>query len=123
MSELQEAKLTPMELRAKLEDMVVKDLLGPAGGEHEELIERTVRGRYLVGVLAPRPKGDGGIAASPAAEEEDDEDIPLIPDELSEGGADSVDDGITDLNVPVPRAGLPSSSGATWSTSRRPPTP
>ncbi len=28
--------------------MVVKDLLGPAGGESEELVERNVRDRYLV---------------------------------------------------------------------------
>jgi hypothetical protein len=31
------------------------DLLGPAGGEDEELTERTVRDRYLVSVLAPPP--------------------------------------------------------------------
>ncbi len=30
---------------------VLGDLLGPAGGEDEELTERTVRDRYLVGVL------------------------------------------------------------------------
>ena len=36
-----------------LEAMVVGDLLGPAGGESEELTERNVRDRYLVGVLAP----------------------------------------------------------------------
>jgi len=33
--------------------MVIGDLLGPAGGESEELTERTVRDRYIVGVLAP----------------------------------------------------------------------
>ena len=41
------------QLRAELEAMVLGDLLGPAGGEGEELTERTVRDRYLVGVLAP----------------------------------------------------------------------
>ncbi len=41
------------QLRAELETMVLGDLLGPAGGESEELTERTVRDRYLVGVLAP----------------------------------------------------------------------
>ena len=40
-------------VRAELESMVLKDLLGPAGGEHEEITERSVRDRYLVGVLAP----------------------------------------------------------------------
>ena len=37
--------------------MVLGDLLGPAGGEDEELTERTVRDRYLVGVLAPSRSG------------------------------------------------------------------
>ena len=41
------------ELRAELEAMVLGDLLGPAGGENEELTERTARDRYIVGVLAP----------------------------------------------------------------------
>jgi len=38
--------------------MVVGDLLGPAGGENEELYERNVRDRYLVGVLAPASRTD-----------------------------------------------------------------
>jgi len=37
-----------MVLRAKLEEMVANDLLGPAGGPNEELTERNVRDRYLV---------------------------------------------------------------------------
>ena len=45
------------QLRAELEAMVLGDLLGPAGGESEELTERTVRDRYLVGVLAPSRSG------------------------------------------------------------------
>ena len=47
---------SPVGLRAKLEEMVVGDLLGPAGGPDEELTERNVRDRYLVGVLAPRKR-------------------------------------------------------------------
>jgi hypothetical protein len=39
------------QLRAELESAVLGLL--PAGGESEELAERTVRDRYLVGVLAP----------------------------------------------------------------------
>ena len=41
------------QIRAELESYVLGDLLGPAGGEGEELTERTVRDRYLVGKLAP----------------------------------------------------------------------
>lgn len=41
-------------LREQLERLVVNDLLGPAGGPHEEISERYVKDRYLVGLLAPR---------------------------------------------------------------------
>ncbi len=95
--------------RAELEAMVLGDLLGPAGGESEELTERTVRDRYLVGVLAPSRSANA--AAKPAVDEEEDEEIPLIPDELSEGGSDTADDGKTDADTPVTQAHLPSSFG------------
>lgn len=46
---------SPASLRQELLEMVVLDLLGPAGGEHETLNgRRTVRERYLTGMLAPR---------------------------------------------------------------------
>jgi len=43
-------------VRDELTSMVVKDLLGPAGGPEEELSqwEDRVRERYLVGMLAPK---------------------------------------------------------------------
>lgn len=108
-------KLSGVQLRAELERMVVADLLGPAGGETEEIDERNVRDRYLVGVLAPRRQG--GLAVSTSsdgpAEIEDDEERPLIPDELSQGGVDTVDDGMTDKGVAVAQAHLPSSFGMT----------
>ena len=46
----------PMALRAELEDLIRKELLGPAGGEDEELPRElnSVRDRYLLGMLAPR---------------------------------------------------------------------
>ena len=113
MSTILQSIPSPMKIREELEQMVVNDLLGPAGGPDEELVERNVRDRYLVGVLAPRRKaGDQG--QPPTAEAEAEEDTPLIPDELSEGGADSTDDGNTDLGVPVPRANMPSSFGLTF---------
>src|SRR2546422_10884975 len=40
-------------LRAELEAMILADLLGPAGGEAEQIAEGNVRDRYLVGALAP----------------------------------------------------------------------
>lgn len=48
------ANVSPAELRALLEKRVLADLLGPAGGENEEVHEANVRDRYLVGMLAPR---------------------------------------------------------------------
>src|SRR5215471_14664006 len=100
-----------VQLRAMLEAMVVGDLLGPAGGPDEELTERNVRDRYLVGVLAPRSQPQSVPAK---VEEEEDEETPALPDELSEGGADSVDDGTTDKDVPIVQAHLPSSFGLTF---------
>jgi hypothetical protein len=99
------------QIRAELEAMVLGDLLGPAGGENEELIERTVRDRYLVGVLAPSRSGANPSAPSP---DEEDEDFPLIPDELSEGGSDAGDDGTTDTDILVAQAYLPSSIGVSF---------
>ena len=43
------------QLCVELEAMVLGDLSGPAVGKVEELTERTVRDRNLVGVLAPTP--------------------------------------------------------------------
>ena len=40
-------------LRDELEQLVLLDLLGPAGGPEEEVNEHSVRDRYLVGLLAP----------------------------------------------------------------------
>jgi len=71
---------SPHQLRAELEAMVLGDLLGPAGGEGEELTERTVRDRYLVGVLAP--SRSGASAAKPTTEDDEDEVTPLIPKPL-----------------------------------------
>src|SRR6266508_5004417 len=86
------------DLRDRLERLVIADLLGPAGGSDEIVAEPTVRGRYLVGMLAPR--GSSGIP-----EEYDDADL---------GGTDS-EDGTTD--APPPKAAtamLPSSIGLTF---------
>jgi len=104
-------------LRAELEAMVLGDLLGPAGGEAEELTERTVRDRYLVGVLAPsRSASTPATTASKTADDDADEDdeLPLIPDELPAGGSDSTDDGKTDADIPLAQSHLPSSFGMTF---------
>jgi hypothetical protein len=47
---------TPTDLRCELHDLIVADLVGPAGGEHEVLPDprERVSVRYLAGILAPR---------------------------------------------------------------------
>ncbi len=34
--------------------MVTQDLLGPAEGDYEEIEERNVRGRHILGLLVPK---------------------------------------------------------------------
>src|SRR6266487_4398698 len=85
-------------LRDQLEHLVIADLLGPAGGPQEIVDERSVRGRYLVGMLAPR--GSSGI--------------PEAYDDADPSGADS-EDGTTDAPPPKAAAAmLPSTIGLTF---------
>lgn len=118
MTELLKPKLSDMQLRAKLEEMVLHDLLGPAGSPEEEIAERNVHDRYLVGILAPHEGVEvAAIPAKPAQaepDEEEEEDAPSIPDELAEAGDDTADDGKTDQDVPVAQAHYPSSIGMTF---------
>ena len=113
-----------LELRSRLIELAMNDLLGPAGGDREEISERNVRDRYLVGVLAPsnwshaspsKAKGVKEPAPPYGGTDEDDDDAPAIPDELAAGGDDSLDDGTTDKDVPVAQAHFPSSIGLTFS--------
>ena len=49
-------------IRELLQLAVTDDLLGPANGPYEEIVDMGVRDRYLVGKLAPRDsKKEGGI--------------------------------------------------------------
>ncbi len=59
----------PRALRAMLEDAVIRDLLGPAGGESEEVVNERVFDRYLLGMLAPRRLRDISVATSPDQED------------------------------------------------------
>lgn len=118
MNDTLNATPTAVELRAKLEEMVIHDLLGPAGGPNEEIDEANVRDRYLVGVLAPLRESDGVMGQRAVTGDGDAEDeVPAIPDELAEGGADTVEDGVADQDVPVSVTGFPSSFGMTFGVS------
>ena len=48
-------------VRELLQHAVSDDLLGPARGPHETIVDMGVRERYLVGKLAPREANEGGI--------------------------------------------------------------
>lgn len=87
-----------MQIRAELEDLVIKDLLGPAGGETEEITEQSVRDRYLVGMLAPSKQ----------------ELTPEQFEELADGGSGSIEDGSVEYTGPTAKTMAPSSFGLTF---------
>ncbi|MHB8836204.1 MAG: hypothetical protein ACYC9Y_10905 [Candidatus Methylomirabilia bacterium] len=47
------AILSAVAIREELVRLFCNDLLGPAGGPEEEILENRVRERYLLGMLAP----------------------------------------------------------------------
>jgi hypothetical protein len=91
---------TAAAIRDELTDMVIRDLLGPAGGPEEELnkYEDHVYGRYLVGMLAPKSS-----------------DIPGGElDELATTGGDEGEEGAPDTGVPPVGTYFPSSMGMSF---------
>ena len=71
-----ESQLNPpnhFQIREEFESLVLHDLLGPARGPDEELDERWVSSRYLVGWLAPKDVGRGTKAADARAAAPDDQ--------------------------------------------------
>lgn len=91
------------EIRAELEDLVLKDLLGPAGGEEEEIEESRVTERYLVGVLAPQLRD--------FRSETD------CQDEMAIASQDDPEEGKTESNPPTADGMLPSSIGLSFCVS------
>lgn len=123
-----EAKLkedipAPLALRDMIEEMAVKELHGPVGGEEEEVDER-IRDRYLVGILATQQRTDEAAATtSDVVADIDEEDDTLegdFPpgDELGIEGVGrgnlSGDDGPTELSAPQAKAIFPSSMGMSF---------
>ena len=91
---------SPYEIRAKLEEAIVNDLLGPAGGDEEEIFEENVTDRYLVGMLAPKQ--------TVFEVQESDDDYALAGDDTSQ-------DGKVETDVPIAQTMFPSSLGLTFS--------
>ena len=92
---------TPVQLRAELEDLVERELLGPRRGPDEEIVEGRVQDTYLVGMLVPRNQ------RMKAGE----------MDSLAADGAGTVEDGNSD-DVSIPTDSLsPSSIGLSCTVS------
>lgn len=103
-----------------------EDLLGPANGPEELVIDMSVRDRYLVGKLAPRAPGDvtaaNEVEPSAAADEEDDsEHEEKAP--LHEPGAEfnrasgrvvPEDDALDEIDTTNNQSLVPSSLGLTF---------
>jgi hypothetical protein len=86
-------------LRQELEDLIRRDLLGPAGGEREVITEQSVRNRYLLGMLAPL-KGPDTV------------EEPL--DELADDTEDNAEEGKAEPSTPVQRGTTPSTFGLSF---------
>ncbi len=91
---------SPHAIRDELTEMVVKDLLGPAGGLDEELDQREDRanGRYLIGMLAPK---------STRVEPEE-------QDALGTAEQDDSEVGSTDVSTPPTDTFFPNSMGLSF---------
>ncbi|MFV1969343.1 MAG: hypothetical protein ACC628_28310, partial [Pirellulaceae bacterium] len=120
--QLKESIPSPLKLREMLQEMAVKELLGPVGGEEEEVSER-IRDRYFVGILAPRKRAEESDDTQPAPQQDEEDDYvegDFPPgDELAIEGVGrgnlSGDDGPTELSAPQFKAMFPSSLGMSFS--------
>jgi hypothetical protein len=70
-------------IRELLQLAVMDDLLGPAGGPHEQIVDMSVRDRYLVGKFAPQNTTERG--KDYVAPEEDEEAADLVVKAQAEG--------------------------------------
>jgi hypothetical protein len=98
MNSILEGVPSPTKIREELEQMLLRDLLGPVGGLQEEIDEQSVRDRYLVGMLAPKRQ----------------ELSPEQFDELPQGGPGTPEEGMTDYTAPSAKTMFPSSFGMTF---------
>ena len=95
----------PSQLRSQLQTAVIADLLGPANGPHE-IVDETVRDRYLVGKLGPKGQ-------SPLPEADDPLTVDDVEGEVDVAGVDT-EDGVTEARPPRAASMLPSSMGLSF---------
>lgn len=102
-------KATPYDIREELHQLIWHDLLGPVNGETEEVQERSVSNRYLVGVLAPKIRSK--------TPEESVEEAPEQQDDLAPAGKDNAEEGLSDSAIPPATSMFPSSIGMSFCVS------
>jgi hypothetical protein len=103
--------ISPAQIRQRLFDTVIADLLGPAGGPEELLDEPYVRDRYLVGRLAPRRQRNRG---KPTSEEEIDDFLENeFEGSLATAGVDD-EDGATDQEIAYATSLQPNAIGLSF---------
>lgn len=121
--------LSPTQIRDDLHGILIRDLLGPAGGPEEELDRREsrVRDRYLTGMLAPQRSEDAHgqpVRASQRdevtdAEVDEERDLDAdLPDALDTGAEEDGEDATSDFVMPGGRTFCPSSMGLTFQVER-----
>ena len=98
-------------LRDQLQSLVIHDMLGPANGPEELVNERNVRGRYIVGLLAPR--GQSALPEDQFAEDTTYDEL-LAGDLDSEGAAEEEEVSTEGRPSRVTASMLPSSIGLTF---------
>src|ERR1700678_1150354 len=86
-------------LRQELEDLIRRDLLGPAGGDKETITESSVRDRYLLGMLGPLKMADP-------------EEEPF--EELADSTEDTMEEGTAEPSTPPRRSVAPSTFGLSF---------
>lgn len=109
-------------VRELLQLAIMDDLLGPAGGPHEHIIDMSVRDRYLVGKLAPRdggifeaPEGIGPVETElPQAELEPGQHEPGAELPRATGRADVDEDAAAEIDNSANHSLVPSSMGMTF---------
>ena len=113
-------------IRELLQLAVMDDLLGPANGPHEQIVDMGVRDRYLVGKLAPREAHDGGIEglegplATEAEEEPEDLEVhhgrhePGAEFDSTTGRVDAEADSADEIDASSNQSLIPSSFGMTF---------
>lgn len=113
-------------VRELLELATRDDLLGPANGPEELVVDMSVRDRYLVGKLAPRKPGDvtteNEVEPAAAADEEDDSvqesDAPLHEPgaefNRASGRVEPEDDALDEIDTTNNQSLVPSSMGLTF---------